>query len=409
MKSSCRLILLTGALFCFGQPTMADGAATGRSALEAARAAYRAAGTFRETLNFVLELPDGRREMRRQEYGVGKRGEVFLSLSADGKETLRLVARDGRMVGTQFNVPELYAEVPYEGDFAAAMRQIGSEQAQLTAPPAVVARQGGDLEALLTALRLGVLAPLEVAGFRPAAARGGSALTEVDLHAANGQATIGLDAASHRLRTIRVALGEGSQQVRASGQYTFAAGDSGDAPFVLPDLTGRAAVRTLADIQAGNHPLGAPAPNATLMTLDGATIHLADLRGSVVVLDFWATWCVPCWTALEHTAELASWAKTSELPVKVYAVNTLERVASPAEQSRKAADFLRSRKLEVPVLLDPGDAAFAAFQSPGLPSLVILDAEGRLARYHSGLLPDMVTTVRGEVAALLKPGKPGAP
>jgi len=391
-------------------PAPAAGAVDdGRSALEAARAAYRAAGTFRETLSFVLELPDGRREMRRQEYGVGPKGEVFLSLLADGKETLRLVARDGRMIGTQFNVPELYAEVPYRGDFAAAMREIGAEQAQMTAPPAIAARQGGDLEAFLTALRLGVLAPLEVTGFRPSDPRGAEAKSEVDLRSANGQATIGLDAASHRLRTMRVALGDAPQQVRASGEYRFIPGDPGKARFVLPDLAGRAAVRTLAEIQAGNHPLGGPAPDATLTALDGATIHLADLRGSVVVLDFWATWCVPCWTALGHTAELAAWAKSSELPIKIYAVNTLEQAAGPAEQGRRAAELVRSKGLDLPILLDPGDAVFAAFQSPGLPSLVILDQEGRIARYHSGLLPDMVATVRSEVGLLLHPITPGAP
>jgi peroxiredoxin len=403
MKAPCRLAMAL--VLC--SPVLAEaatapaGSEAGRAALDRARAAYREAGAFRETLEATLELPDGRKEPRKQEYGVGKSGEAFMTISSNGQSIFRIVARDGRMVGTQFNVDGRYAEVPFQGDFAAALRQMGGAQAQLAAPPAVVARLGEDLGAFMDALRMGVLAPLEVTALRPAKAEDGAALEEVELRASNGTLTVDLDEVTHRLREIRATLGEGKQQVRFSGRYRFVAGDPGEA-LAVPDLAGRVAVKTFAELEVANYPLGQPAPEASPRSLDGGTVSLAGLKGSVVVLDFWATWCVPCWTALAHTAELAAWAETSGLPVKVFAVDTLEKSQDFQEQSGLVTEFLRSRKLDLPVLLDSDHKAFSAFHNPGLPSLVIIDREGKLARYHSGLLEDMTATVRKEILELAK-------
>ena len=402
MKLPLRLILALGLLLPNVTRAAAPGdSEAGRKALDRSRAAYSQAGAFREALELTVELPNGRKEPKGQEYGVGPGGEAFMTVSSNGKLIFRIVARDGRMLGTQFNVDKQYAEVPFDGDFTAALRRMGGAQAQVGPPPAVVARFGGDLEAFVDALRFGVLEPLKVVGIRTAKAEDGAALEEVELQAANGQVMAGLDAATHRLREVRLALGEGKQQVRATGRYRFIPGDPG-AALAVPDLAGRTAVRTFAELEAVEYPLGKPAPEVSLRSLEGGTVSLADLKGSVVVLDFWATWCVPCWTALGHTSELAAWAKTSGLPVKVFAVDTLENTSDPGAQSGLVTEFLRSRKLDLPVLLDSGNKAFTAFHNPGLPSLVIVGPDGKLARYHSGLLEDMVAKVRQEVLELVE-------
>ena len=258
----CVLALLTPGLTA-AAPSGPGGITEGKAALEAARAAYQRAGAFREVFDFVIELPDGRQKTRRQTYGVGARNAAFLTLVSGGEEALRIVARDGRMVATEANVGGTYAETPYHEDFAASLRQMNGDQAGLVASPAVVARQGGDLKAFLTALRLGVFGPLEIVGSQPATGEDGARELRVELKADNGQLTVGIDAASHRLRELSGVLGEGAQQVRYHGRLTFLPGDPGDA-LEMPDLAGRTAVPTLPALEAASYHLGGPAPKISL-------------------------------------------------------------------------------------------------------------------------------------------------
>jgi cytochrome c biogenesis protein CcmG/thiol:disulfide interchange protein DsbE len=75
-----------------------------------------------------------------------------------------------------------------------------------------------------------------------------------------------------------------------------------------------------ATASAGSLKVGKPAPNFDLVLVDGRHVHLSDLRGQVVVLNYWATWCAPCRTELPLLDSYYRTAAERGWPLKVFAV-----------------------------------------------------------------------------------------
>lgn len=138
----------------------------------------------------------------------------------------------------------------------------------------------------------------------------------------------------------------------------------------------------------------APAPPLTLPALEGDAVGLEALRGHVVVLAFWATWCAPCLLELPHLQVLAD-----ELPdqLVVLAIST-----DGPETRAEVASLVRERGLTLPVLLDETGAATELLNPRGTnPFTVVLDRSGRIAATHEGYAPGDERTLRATVLAVL--------
>ncbi len=118
--------------------------------------------------------------------------------------------------------------------------------------------------------------------------------------------------------------------------------------------------------------VGAVAPDFTLANLNGASVGLSELRGQVVLINFWATWCVPCRVEMP-----AIQARYNDGDFAVLAVNFDES----AEKVRAFADELG---LDFPILLDPGGKIQELYRVRGYPSSYFVDTNGVIQFIHIG-------------------------
>ena len=153
---------------------------------------------------------------------------------------------------------------------------------------------------------------------------------------------------------------------------------------------------------AGPKP-GSAAPVASLADLDGKQVDLAALRGKVIVLDFWASWCGPCRRGLPLLQQYADEVK-GDARVAVFAVNVWEQ-GSPEEVVAKVRDASAKLKLSLPVLLDRDGALIGKYGFQGIPATVVIAPDGSLVATHMGFSQDLASTLRADVAKALGTAK----
>lgn len=144
----------------------------------------------------------------------------------------------------------------------------------------------------------------------------------------------------------------------------------------------------------GEHPLlGKPSPQFKAQTLDGKEVVLAAKPEEVFVLDFWASWCMPCVEALPEMAVLGK--EFSEKGVRFYAVNLSE-----PEETIEA--FLKDKGLDISVILDPDGSLAVAFAATTIPQTVLIGKDGRIEAIHLGFDSEKTPELlRSQVESLL--------
>lgn len=139
--------------------------------------------------------------------------------------------------------------------------------------------------------------------------------------------------------------------------------------------------------------VGEKAPNFTVEMLDGQQVKRSKLRGKVVLLSFWATWCRPCLRELTEIPDKI----LKPLAGKPFAMIAISK-GEPRVTVEKKVGELKARGVEFPVGLDPYDKFSQMLGEDNLPQLLVIDAQG-IVRYHEmGYTPERLD----EVAALIE-------
>lgn len=136
--------------------------------------------------------------------------------------------------------------------------------------------------------------------------------------------------------------------------------------FAMQLLRPQPAVHTAADQSA---------PDFALVSTDGTVVHLADLRGKPVVINFWATWCAPCRVELPGFAAFA----------RAHPDVTVLGVAVQSGDRAKLARAKEDLGLGYPILL-ADDAVVRAYAVDVFPTTVILDEDLHLVRAQAGIV-----------------------
>jgi len=121
-----------------------------------------------------------------------------------------------------------------------------------------------------------------------------------------------------------------------------------------------------------------PAPQFTLAARGGKTVNLAQYKGQVVMINFWATWCGPCRQEMPLLESI--YKKYNKMGFTMLGVN-VEPDSKPAE------DWLKATPVSFPILFDTKSEVSKMYEVSGMPSTVIVDRKGNVRVIHHGYKP----------------------
>ncbi len=136
------------------------------------------------------------------------------------------------------------------------------------------------------------------------------------------------------------------------------------------------------------------APGFTLNTLAKEQVSLSSLKGKVVLINFWASWCSPC--KAEMPAIQATYQTYKDQGLVVLGIN-----ATDQDEASAARQFAQTQGLTFPLLADADGATFQLYQVQALPTSFFVDRQGKIASVVVGG-PMAEALLRSRVEALLK-------
>jgi peroxiredoxin len=138
---------------------------------------------------------------------------------------------------------------------------------------------------------------------------------------------------------------------------------------------------------------GAPAPAFQLHSAASTDVSLNDLKGQVVLINFWASWCGPCRQEMPVLEQL--YRKYKAAGFTLIGVNV-------EPKSGDAEGFLKSTPVSFPILFDPDSKVSRLYEVTGMPSTVIVDRAGKVRYIHHGYKPGEESEYLDQIRTLVR-------
>jgi len=144
---------------------------------------------------------------------------------------------------------------------------------------------------------------------------------------------------------------------------------------------------------AASEKLSGKAPNFTLKSRSGKNIKLSELRGQVVMLNFWASWCGPCRKEMPILEKIHK--KYKRLGFTLLGVNV-------EENSMDAKNYLKDVKVTFPILFDTRQKTSKLYNVSAMPTTIIIDRNGNKRFIHKGYKAGYENDYKRQVKKLLR-------
>lgn len=234
--------------------------------------------------------------------------------------------------------------------------------------------------------------------------------------AANGRLTLILDESGRLIEAIHDQAHDASlpdgMRLRSTWAYHWDDVDQDEAVEAVrfrrngrQRLDDPAALRTNSKSKSDTAVSKGPAPDLQLTSLAGDAVRLQDLRGKVVVLDFWATWCAPCRRSLVAIQSMAEEYERLGLPVRFLAVNVHER-GDPVGMDARIERFAEAIGLELEILVDRRGVVAGEWGISSIPVSIVVDSDGAIVHRSEGFGPGTVESLRAVIDPLLEAPSP---